>query len=121
MPEGGRRHGLKTEDLKHLIYGLSIHMIIVWHKLPTGMFFRKYHKKTGLNIPRGSLKQASASAILIYVSLISNFERERPCISAATILMVRTGIRMFIITLILKPSSTGWQERQVTLNMSGVW
>lgn len=46
MPEGGgRRHGLKTEDLKHLIYGLSIHMIIVWHKLPTGMFFRKYHKK----------------------------------------------------------------------------
>ena len=74
MPEGGRRHGLKTEDLKHLIYGLSIHMIIVWHKLPTGMFFRKYHKKTGLNIPRGSLKQASASAILIYVRLISNFE-----------------------------------------------
>lgn len=53
MPEGGGRHGLKTEDLKHLIYGLSIHMIIVWHKLPTGMFFSEISQKNRSEYPPG--------------------------------------------------------------------
>lgn len=39
--KGGEQHGLKTKDLKHLICDLSIHMTIIWHKLPMGIFFSK--------------------------------------------------------------------------------